>query len=180
MSCDGNGNCLRQLNENEYYADPDVKCEYNCKSFECSNYILCKTTNPKWLLDCHGGLCLHCDMMFGKWCDGKGILNIINNVECPICYELTTCLSQPKCDHYICISCFKRCYYGDKNNDNEPMFPYPDIENEYYADPENIKWKNNYPLIDIYNNICDELDEEYELKRSLEEIYLAKCPICRK
>lgn len=39
-------------------------------------------------------------------------------------------VSQPNCEHTLCINCFKRCYYGE----NEPTFPYPDIEDEYYDD----------------------------------------------
>ena len=49
----------------------------------------------------------------------------------------------------ICIECFKRCYYGDFSN--EPTFPYPEIEDEYYDDMNNIKWELNYPLIKEYN-----------------------------
>lgn len=82
----------------------------------------------------------------------------------------------PRCEHSVCIECFKRCYYGSK--ENEPEFPYPEIEEEYDDDPENPKW-NNYPLIQIYNEEYDIwLDEKEE--KYLNEENLRKCPLCRK
>jgi hypothetical protein len=38
---------------------------------------------------------------------GKGILEFIDNHECAICMETKRCVSQPKCNHFICIDCFK-------------------------------------------------------------------------
>jgi hypothetical protein len=102
-----------------------------------------------------------------------------NNLECPICLEIKECISQPRCNHSLCISCFKRCYYRDNNIDGQPVFPYPDIEGEYYDDAENIKWVDDYPLIKIYNEEWNKWDdiktEKYE-----NETYLRICSICRK
>jgi len=151
---------------------------------KCKNYKLCKCVLPKWWFECKENyLCTNCHMMFGTWGSGenahigKGILEISNNIECPICLEVKKCISQPRCDHSLCISCFKRCYYGDR--DDEPKFPYPDIVDEYDDDPENIKWTNDYPLIEIYNEESkkweDEKNEKYE-----NELNLRTCPLCRK
>ena len=153
---------------------------------KCKNYIVCECILPKWWFDCKGSyLCTNCDIMFGTWKKvdgkqhlGKGILELSNNLECPICLEVKECISQPRCDHSLCVSCFKRCYYGDENRENEPIFPYPDIEDEYYDDIENIKWEN-YPLIELYNEEWNKWDDSRNEKYEQEE-YLRKCPVCRK
>jgi len=126
-------------------------------------------------------------MMFGTWNNetisgigkGKGILKISDlEYECPICLENKICISQPRCDHYVCIDCFKRCYYGDEDTDGEPLFPYPDIEDEYYDDQENSKW-DEYPLIKIHNEEWNNWDDNKNEKYENEE-NLRNCPICRK
>lgn len=151
---------------------------------KCKNYELCECVLLKWWFECKGNyLCTNCHMMFGTWGSGenshtgKGILEISNNIDCPICLEVKKCISQPRCNHSLCISCFKRCYYGD--NDGEPVFPYPDIEDEYYDDTENIKWANDYPLIKIYNEEFNKWDDE-KMEKYENEHNLRLCPICRK
>ena len=60
--------------------------------------------------------------MFGTWGEshtGKGILEINNNLECPICFENKLGISQPNCEHTLCIGCFKRCHYGEYNEEIE-------------------------------------------------------------
>ena len=37
---------------------------------------------------------------------GKGILEISDNIECPICLEYKKGVSQPNCNHFTCIDCF--------------------------------------------------------------------------
>jgi hypothetical protein len=152
---------------------------------KCKNYILCESVLPKWWFECKENyLCTLCHMMFGTWGSdenkhvGKGILELSNNLECPICLEIKECLSQPRCKHSLCISCFKRCYYGDEN-EGEPIFPYYDVVEEYFNDPENIKWENDYPLIKIYKEEWNKWDDE-KMKKSEDEEYLKKCPLCRK
>ena len=141
---------------------------------KCKNYIVCEEVLPKWWFDCKGHyLCINCDMM------RFGILETSNKVECPICLEIKEGISQPRCNHSLCISCFNRCYYGDENREGEPIFPYPDIEDEYQDDLDNIKWVNDYPLIKIYNEEWNKWDDERIEKRANEE-YLRKCPLCRK
>jgi hypothetical protein len=142
---------------------------------KCKNYIICEEVLPKWWFDCKGCyLCTNCHMMFGTWES-----EMSNNLECPICLEIKECISQPRCNHSLCIGCFKRCYYGDKNIDREPIFPYPDIEDEYYDDIENIKWVNDYPLIKIYNEEWNKWDDE-NTKKYENEKNLRICSICRK
>jgi len=148
---------------------------------KCKNYELCECVLPKWWFECKGKyLCSNCDMMFGTWGEqtGKGILEISDNVECPICLEYKLGISYPKCNHTACIECFKRCMYGDYSG--EPVFPYPDIEDEYYdkEDPENIKWKNDYPLIETYHVNYNEWDDK-RMEQIENNPYLKVCPLCR-
>jgi hypothetical protein len=153
---------------------------------KCKNYIICECLLPKWWFECKGHyLCSNCHMMFGTWGIegnthiGKGILEISDILECPVCLELKKCISQPRCEHSVCIRCFKRCYYRDETGDGEPIFPYSDIEDEYYDDQENPKWDIDYPLIKIYNEEYHKWYDEREEKYENEE-YLRKCPLCRK
>jgi hypothetical protein len=147
---------------------------------KCKNYELCECVLPKWWFECKGNyLCTNCHMMFGTWGSGenshtgKGILEISNNIYCPICLKTKRGILYPRCNHKACIECFKRCMYGD--NSGEPVFPYPDIEYEYYEDIENIKWKNKYPLIETYNiNHNEWEDKNYENNK-----HLRLCPLCR-
>ena len=153
---------------------------------KCKNYELCECVLPKWWFECEGNyLCMNCHMMFGTWGNekigktGKGILEISDNTECPICLEFKRSISQPNCEHTLCIKCFKRCYYGDDNTENEPKFPYPDIEDEYDEDQDNLKWETDYPLIKIYNEEWNKWDDEQNQKYENDE-YLRTCPVCRR
>jgi hypothetical protein len=170
------------MNRDFYYESSNIGYDnqYTEKGIKCKNYILCETILPKWWYECKGNyLCTNCHVMFGTWKSemGKGILEITNNIECPICLETKQSISQPRCNHSVCISCFKRCYYGE--DIQEPMFPYPEIEDEYYDDIYNIKWNIEYPLIKIYNEELDKLEDERDEKYEKEN-NLRKCPICRK
>ena len=94
---------------------------------KCTNYELCESVLPRWWFECKGNyLCTSCHMLFGTWkfqgqeyktC--KGILEISDNLECPICLENKRGISQPNCEHTLCIDCFKRCHYcKDENEEN--------------------------------------------------------------
>jgi hypothetical protein len=159
-------------------------CQYPEGGIKCKNYEVCDAVLPDWWWDCKECyLCTNCDIHFGTWTtntgfgnDGKGILEFIDNYECAICMETKRCVSQPKCNHFVCIDCFKRCYYGDESG--RPDFPYPEIEEEYDDDQDNPKWRE-YPLIAIYNQEWNAWDdnrmEKYEREKNLR-----CCPLCRK
>jgi hypothetical protein len=150
------------------------------EGIKCKNYEICNTVLPDWWFDCKNSyLCTNCHMLFGSWGhginrhEGKGILDFKDNIECPICLEIKRCVSQPRCIHMVCITCFKRCHYGA----DEPKFPYNiDIEDEYYEDQDNSKWDIDYPLIKIYN----EEYNKWEKETNKNEKYLQLCPMCRK
>ena len=144
------------------------------KGIKCQNYIICKCVLPEYWFECKGCyLCTNCDMMFGK------SLKISNNLECPVCLEIKECILQSICNHSVCIDCFKQCYYGDEMHDEEPIFPYPNIQHEYDDDQENIKWNNDYPLIKIYN---EKFNKWYDnkIKKYKNKINFKNCPLCRK
>ena len=110
--CKGDGECLKQdIETNKYKKDKEVECINNCKSIRCPNYILCNSSFPQKQLNYHNGLCMNCNMMYGTWDGGKGILNVKNDIECSICLTTTTSISHPKCCHYSCLECFKQIYY---------------------------------------------------------------------
>ena len=104
--------------ENNNIGYDDQYTEEDGGGIKCKNYELCKSVLPKWWYDCKGKyLCINCDMMFGTWGSqtGKGILEINDNLECPICLEVKRGISQPRCEHTLCIDCFKKCYYDGKH-----------------------------------------------------------------
>lgn len=154
---------------------------------KCKNYELCEEVLSKEWFKCKGTyLCTNCDRQFGTWKNeeygvyktGKGILEISDNLECPICLEINRGVSQPNCKHTVCIECFKRCYYGDKSG--YPVFPYSEeIMNEWENDEDNIKWYRDYPLIKVFDEEWEKWNNKGETQYQNEE-YLRKCPICRK
>jgi len=157
------------------YETQNIACDeqYKDGAIKCKNYELCESVLPSWWFECKGCyLCTNCDMMFGK------VLTKTEPSECPLCLEVVGGLMLPKCEHSICLKCFDRCYYGNKSVE-QVTFPYPEIEDAYFEDPENKKWKIRYPLIVLYNKAvnewCDRNEREYE-----REEYLRKCPLCRK
>lgn len=142
------------------------------ESIPCKNTLVCKRSFPKEWVDYNGcTLCTDCDFRFGKK------LEITKN-ECPICLDDRLCVQLSKCEHSICIPCFRRCYYGDESRIGEPVFPYPELEEEYKENPYHKKW-SNYLLIQLYQ-------EEYEIwnmkeiDKYMSEGHLRRCPLCRK
>jgi hypothetical protein len=67
--------------------------------------------------------------------------------------------------------------YGSERS-GEPEFPYPDIEDEYDEDPENPKWKDEYPLIEKYITDWNKWDDNYE-EEYAKNNNLRNCPLCR-
>ena len=73
----------------------------------CPNYIICNN-----MLSDETGLCVYCEMLFGKWRGfTRGILEIHNNSDCTTCFKKNICITRPSCDHIICIDCFKNTYF---------------------------------------------------------------------
>jgi len=117
--CKGNGECLRQGDyENEYYTDPDMICIHRCEPVKCKNFEFCGTLFPKQFIECWGGkgCCINCDVLFGNWNGGKGILDIKDNVdECCVCFESKRHISLPKCNHSVCIECLRKLFWSEED-----------------------------------------------------------------
>jgi hypothetical protein len=150
---------------------------------KCKNHIVCRSVLPLWWFECKGCyLCTECDMLFGTWTSGdeehtgKGILTTKDELECSICLEVKKCISQPRCEHFVCIDCFRRCYYGNNSTEGMPVFPYPDMKDEYYDDMNNKKWEN-FPLIESYSEELNKWQDEKDTEDAREE-NLSKCPLC--
>ena len=172
--CNGYGECLEQNDcKNGYKKYDNISCSYKCQPMKCPNFLVCGRIEPQWVLRCHKGLCISpCTTSFGY-------LQFTDNEECPICLEIKTCVKQLQCDHKTCVDCFKRCHLPPYWDDPQPEFPYDsELEDEYDADWENIRWRND-PLIQKY-----EADsKKWELERQIQEAnesYLKVCSICRR
>jgi hypothetical protein len=108
-----------------------------------------------------------------------GYLEFFENLECPICFETKTCVKQLKCDHTICVDCFKRCHLPPYWDDPQPEFPYDsDLEDEYESQWDSPRWRND-PLIQKYEDDSKKWEREREL-REANESYLKVCSLCRK
>ena len=141
--------------------------------FKCKNSELCEYEGEPSCLDGYWsipGLCMNCVVLFRKELIFK------NGVECPVCYETKRGVMQPKCEHSICLDCFKSCYYGKYE---DPVFPYSsDVQKEYngftYGVP--ASFLDMYPLIEEYENESDR-----RFNKQMEMIRVnSRCPICRK
>lgn len=173
------------------YESNNIGYDFQCPESEgggikCKNYIICDSILPKWWFDCKGSyLCTNCHMMFGTWGSeekkhvGRGILEIKQNEECPVCLEIKECVTQPRCEHVTCINCFTRCYFGEYFSENDPDFPYSEEEYKKYTEnPNDDKWLND-PLIQEYEYNMSEHEDRLNEKYVQEE-YLRCCPVCRK
>lgn len=157
---------------------------YNNKyiDIKCANFEVCDAWMGVECLSLKSGvLCTNCDILFSDWKNGnygKGVLNFKNNIECPICIETKKCVKYLNCDHYICVDDFKRCFYGDKDLKNEPPFPYPELEDDYYKKNQDHPYYENDPVIIKYhekwNEWCVSVDQKHD-----SETYLRQCCICR-
>jgi len=158
----------------------------------CKNFEFCDGMQPpQWCgegghsiryLDSGGDpdLCMNCAVMFRKELVFK------DDVECPICFETKKGITQPNCEHAICIECFRDCYYGKYD---EPDFPYSkDIEEEYdeyddydlreeYDDLYNApkSFLDKYPLIREYEEECN---RRYDRQDEMISVN-SRCPLCR-
>lgn len=179
-SCNGFGTCLRQISNNNYVKKRLFFCNYNCVIKNCPNEIICGTKVPEYILNNNQDrICSFCDEKWGKWKGGKGILDQKIIDECPVCYcENVLAISNPNCDHFLCIKCFKMCYatvIPGSSYDPEPRFPYPQYYDLYATDPYSDVWYD-YPEILSWIQQWN----QWEDRRTSQKNKLARCPLCRK
>ena len=133
--CTGRGECLTQRKPagrgaySALHRHRDVACEFGCRPVSCPNSEICGETDlPQWLLDCRGGLCLHCDMLFGNWqsqhrtvvpqrrslTNGRLVFTDRMEALCPICLEeeCVRGVRMPMCpNHFVCVECFRTAWF---------------------------------------------------------------------
>ena len=166
--------------------------DFYSKRLRCANYEICHPEDidgqylPNWWhiwdkKDSSKPLCTNCHMNYGEWTEhtgikhvGKGALVFRDNIECPICLELTRCVSQPRCDHYACLKCFRRCYYPVSLP--QPPCPNPELREEFDNNPDDPRWEGTAmkEWDDEINRLLDIEEEQYERDK-----YLRACPLCR-
>jgi hypothetical protein len=170
-NCNGDGSCLYQEGEHIYEKNTDIICLFNCEPVKCPNYLVCGNISPQRILSSHKGTCFNCRISFGH-------LEFFTNEECPICLDTKLCVKQSKCNHKICVDCFKRCHFPPYWNDPQPQFPYDsELEDEYESQFDLPRWKND-PLIQKYQEDCNKWELERQI-REKNENYLKRCSICR-
>jgi len=123
-------------------------------------------------------VCWSCKSAYNEEDDNKTnvYLSFVDSTECCICLKTDNGVSFPHCEHYTCIPCHKRCWFGP--DPVEIQFPYPEsIKKLYLSDMKNEIWKKD-PIMKDYI----ERDRQAEYARMYQwekETNLRKCPICR-
>ena len=105
-------------------------------------------------------ICKNCMLLYPN----KNII-IVDNNECPIYYDSNKTLKLPNCEHYLCLICFQKLYYGKdlikiKYNPriklSKPKFPYEIKKIREYQnwidENEDIYYNSNNKK--IWNKIC--------------------------
>lgn len=60
IECIGDGSCLRQKNDLQFYKNPKFTCSHNCLVYKCPHYIYCRTFAPAWVFNVNYGVCNNC------------------------------------------------------------------------------------------------------------------------
>jgi len=130
-----NGDCLNQCEcecyneETEEYNEVCVcghrehngYCPSNCcNPVECRNYKFCNIKQPKWVSNCHNGMCMNCDIQMGKH-------KYTNQIEeCCVCLENKIMITL-KCNHTVCNDCWykitKKGFGDDEPEEYNPLCP---------------------------------------------------------
>jgi len=93
-------------------------------------------------------------MIFGSWDEnhtGRGTLLFKDSTQCPICQENKRGVSQPNCEHFACINCFKQCYRGAGGPQSINIY------DQYDDGPDSLHWATEYPLIGVYDKWNDDM-----------------------
>lgn len=172
-TCSGDGSCLVQSTKNTYEKGNEYICLFNCVPLKYPNYVVCGQKGSLIVFGCSGGRCVNCDIMFAD------DLDITNEVkECPICLEEQHYhIKMWECNHRICNECFRHVHYGTFNIE-QPVFPYPEKEEEYWNTSDDEFLKDDEKVTE-WSKQCDEYDELikqniYDYKKIFD-----KCPLCR-
>jgi hypothetical protein len=138
--CNGDGGIV-----SKHIDGYEMSCSHNCKPRACPNFLVCNSTQENSIMVLGSELCFCCDVTFGKR------LVFLEKTDCQICLSRDIqAVKRLKCDHAVCLTCFKKAHYGDPPE--KPLFPYDkEIEDEYLENQWDIKWLDD-PLVIKYNN----------------------------
>lgn len=113
--CPGDGWCLKPNygddDDNDITYMADEICVHRCKPVYCPNHVICEDSLcPAYILSCHGGRCMNCNIVFGK---NLKIVELSDNEECFICFdESKTAVEMPAgCGHRVCVHCFRKIFF---------------------------------------------------------------------
>lgn len=170
-----------QIYEEIYEKKENADCKENCQAFKCYHYEICRQKEPLYILNQNQGICSECTKYF------QGIkLDFKNDYKCSICLETRKCVSQPKCLHYLCVSCFRASYFTEESVQwpEDPKFPYSkEIENEYDELNLNEKTKDSfmkkYPLLAKYEQSVNEWFAKKDRIMNLLKTFVDPCSICK-
>ena len=99
------------------------------------------------------------------------------NGECCVCFEETTLIKLPTCNHKVCLKCCKTIYFGSTTNERPihwremtietPDWPY-EINDDEDDDPELIKYDEYCEFNDTHFNYEENsYDELIEIRNNL-------------
>ena len=127
---------------------------------------------------CELPVCWHCKASYNEEGDDETnkYLSFDDSIECCICLNKDYGVSFTNCQHFTCVPCHNRCWFGPKPEKVE--FPYPlEIEKLYNLDSKNEIWKMD-PKIVEYLKLKYET-EDNRMSQWYTECNLRKCPLCR-
>lgn len=159
----------------------------------CPNIKVCGNYEHKNAFTYYHGVCWNCDIYLGEWQRGKGKLEFKSIDMCCICYEKEIeGVSMPKCSHFICVECFKKCF---NHLTSDPFFPQEledhldelcELVNEFPEETERKHYEilaERHPeiseIILTYVDGCDNVRNREHLSYNDRE-RLARCPLCRR
>ena len=128
--------------------------------------------------NCKLPVCWYCKFSYNDKDDieTNKYLSFDDSIECCICLNKDSGVSFPNCQHFTCIPCHIRCWFGSKLEEID--FPYPlEIEKLYNLDSENEIWKNDLKIVE-YLKLKSEVDGN-RISQWYAESNLRKCPVCR-
>ncbi len=91
------------------YISKNCPNEKPCVPQPCANFPLCGNAQPKWLIECKGGICIQpCDMEYGRIFDFS---RFALDDACPVCLEQGAVSVVYACKHMVCATCYGKAAF---------------------------------------------------------------------
>lgn len=107
-------------------------------SEEYKNCYFCenrKFSGNNFFIQEHSGIWI-CQEIGCYECIFNEDVNILENIECPVCYEIKIGIKLPNCSHNVCIDCCKSIYCGFTNMPNPTFLHYCEFDKNYWINPD--------------------------------------------